>query len=337
MAELVAFGTGKLQDFSGAINNIPLAPNLVTSMNMFESEGVTTSTVIVDITDQTIGVYGTHARRSPAKRLKHDNPKQIPLIIPHIEVEDYIYPEDVEARRAPGTQELDRVSNVRAQRLDKLSKNFDLTHEYFRLSAVKGKTVDGLGNTLFDAYAEMGLTATDYQVKFDLTAASGIASKLVDVKRKIEQANKTGGILNNFVCLADSKWFAAFIENADIKEAYGNQVGLTNPLREDVRNGFVFQGITFVEYNGSVSLENGNVTPMIEENTAYLFPRGITGMFKEFYAPRTDLDYVNTIGQRKYAIEYSDPERRWLKLTAESNALMINTRPELVIKITNGK
>ena len=102
MAENMVFGTGKIVDYTGPINNIPLAPNLITSMNLFEGESVTTSTVILDIEDSTIGVYGTHARRSPAKRLKHDVAKQIPLIIPHIEVEDYIYPEDVEGRRAPG-------------------------------------------------------------------------------------------------------------------------------------------------------------------------------------------------------------------------------------------
>ena len=61
-------------------------------------------------------------------------------------------------------------------------------------------------------------------------------------------------------------------------------------------------------------------------------------MFRECskkYAPKTDLNYVNTPGLIKYASEYSDPEARWLKITAETNTLMINTRPELVLQLTN--
>lgn len=335
MAENMVFGTGKIVDFTGPINNIPLAPNLVTSMNIFESEGVTTSTVILDIEDNSIGVYGTHARRSPAKRLKHEVAKQIPLIIPHIEVEDYIYPEDVEGRRMPGTQDFDRVSNVREKRLSKMSASFDLTHEYFRVSAIKGQTKDGMGNTLFDSYASLGLTKGDYEKTIDLSQATGVASELVGFKRAIEQSNKTGGVVGNFECLCSPSFFDKLTENADIKEAYGNQVGIANPNREDLRDGFYFKGITFREYAGSVKLENGTTVELMEDKKAYLFPVGVPGMFQEKYAPKTDLNYVNTPGVLKYASEYSDPESRWLKITGETNALMINTRPELVLQLTD--
>lgn len=333
MAENMVFGTGKIVDYTGPINNIPLAPNLITSMGLFEGESVTTSTVILDIEDSTIGVYGTHARRSPAKRLKHDVAKQIPLIIPHIEVEDYIYPEDVEGRRAPGTQDFDRVSNVREKRLSKISRNFDLTHEYFRLSAIKGETKDGNGKTLFNSYDALGLTQASYQKEIDLSQTTGVASQLVEFKREIEQANQTGGIVSNFVCLCSPKFFDKLTENPDIKEAYGNQVGIANPNREDLRNGFYFKGISFREYAGSVKLENGTTVELIENGEAYLFPTDVPGMFQEKYAPKTDLNYVNTPGLIKYASEYSDPEARWLKITAETNTLMINTRPELVLRL----
>lgn len=154
-------------------------------------------------------------------------------------------------------------------------------------------------------------------------------------KREIEQANQTGGIVSNFVCLCSPKFFDKLTENPDIKEAYGNQVGIANPNREDLRNGFYFKGISFREYAGSVKLENGTTVELIEDGKAYLFPTDVPGMFQEKYAPKTDLNYVNTPGLIKYASEYSDPEARWLKITAETNTLMINTRPELVLQLTN--
>lgn len=327
------FGTGKVADYTGVINEVPVQRNKVTSLGLFEPESLTVSTAIIDVDGYDIGVLGTHSRRSPAKRIKHQNAKQFPIIVPHIALEDYVYPEDVEEKRMPGSTELDKLSRVRSKRLTKMSGDLDLTHEYFRLSAIKGKTKDGLGNTLFDAYTVLG--KTQEAVTFDMKAATGLKSKLLDVKRHIENENKTGGTIGQIICLCSPSWFDALISNAEIAEAYGNQVGLANPLRDDLRADFVFQNIVFMEYAGSVVLENGSTETLIEDNVAYFLPRGVSGMFKEYYAPKTDMNYVGTDGILKYAAEYSDPEGKWLKLTAESNALMINTRPEMVVKFTN--
>lgn len=329
------FGTGKIADYTGVINEVPLKKNKVSSLGLFEPESLNVSTAIIDVDGYDIGVLGTHSRRSPAKRIKHENAKQFPIIVPHISLEDYVYPEDVEEKRMPGSTELDKLSRVRSKRLTKMAGDLDLTHEYFRLSAIKGITKDGLGNTLFNAYTV--LDKTQKAVEFDMTAASGLKTQLLDVKRYIEENNKTGGSIGEIICLCSPSWFNALINNAEIAEAYGNQVGLANPLRDDLRADFVFQNIVFMEYSGSVVLESGSTENLIEENVAYFLPRGVSGMFREFYAPKTDMNYVGTDGILKYAAEYSDPEGRWLKLTAESNALMINTRPEMVVKFTNKK
>lgn len=329
------FGTGKIADYTGVINNVPLQKNKVTALGLFEAESLNVSTAIIDVDGYEIGVLGTHSRRSPAKRIKHENAKQFPIVVPHVALEDYVYPEDVEEKRAPGTAELDKLSRVRAKRLTQMSADIDLTHEYFRLSALKGQTKDGNGKVLFDAYAVMG--ATQKAVEFDMTATTGLKAKLLDIKRHIEESNKSGGMIENIVCLCSPSLFNALISNAEIAEAYGNQLGIPNPMRDDLRASFIFENIVFIEYSGSVVLENGTVEPMIEENVAYFFPRGITGMFREYYAPKTDMNYVGTDGVAKYAAEYSDPEGKWLKLSAETNALMINTRPEMVVKLTNKK
>ncbi|MCM1497288.1 MAG: major capsid protein [Clostridium sp.] len=327
------FGTGKIADYTGVINSVPQVKNKVTNLNLFESESLSVSTAIIDVDGYDIGVLGTHSRRSPAKRIKHENAKQLPIIVPHIELEDYVYPEDVEEKRMPGSQEVDKLSRVRAKRLTQMSSDIDLTHEYFRLSAIKGQTKDGNGKVLFDAYTALDKTQT--AIEFDMTSASGLRTKLLDIKRAIEDANDTGGMISNIVCLCSPSLFNALISNAEIAEAYGNQVGLPNPMRDDLRANFIFEGIVFIEYNGSVKLENGTTEKMIEDDVAYFFPTGLTGMFKEYYAPKTDMTYVNTDGVAKYASEYSDPEGKWLKLSAETNALMINTRPHLVVKLTN--
>lgn len=327
------FGTGKVADYTQAIREVPQVKNKVTNLGLFESEGLTTSTAIIDIDGYEIGVLGTHSRRSPAKRMKHENAKQLPIIIPHIELEDYIYPEDVEGKRMPGSQEEDKLTRVRAKRLAQLSGNIDLTHEYMRLSAVKGKTKDGAGKVLFDAYAQLG--ESQKTVDFDMSGTTGLKSTLLDIKRHIEDSNKSGGMINEIICLCSSSFFNALVNNAEIAEVYSNQAGITNPLKDDLRAGFVYEGIYFIEYGGSVVLENGNTEAMIEDKTAYFLPRGIQGMFREYYAPKTDMNYVNTEGVSKYASEFSHPEGKWLKLSAETNPLMINTRPQMVVKMTN--
>lgn len=331
------FGTGKIVDYTRAVELIPNKFGLVSSLGLFAGEGITTKTAIIDVVESVSGLLPIIQREGVSTRMKQHTVKQLAVVTPHISVEDYLYPKDVVEVRRPGSTEEDVLGRVRNQKLDKMSNCLDLTWEFFRMSALKGLTVgyDEAGNvkTLFDAYTELSATKTNVNIDFTQTTED-VPGKLLDIKRHIELNVFNGTMVRDIVCLCSPSYFDALTSHTTMKDAFKYYASTQNALREDVRADFVWKGIRFIEYNGSVLPPKASVAvPFITDKYAYFFPMGVSDMFLEYYSPVDDrLEYVNTRGIPKYAFEYADPEGKWIKYNIESQPLMINTRPQAVVE-----
>jgi len=111
--------------------------------------------------------------------------------------------------------------------------------------------------------------------------------------------------------------------------AQPNAAGLTDTA---VR-GFVFGGVTWVNYTGAVTDSNGVSQPLIDVNSAYLFPMG-TQIFKTFYAPADYMETVNTEGLPFYAKQRPLNYDKGIEMECQMNPLPICLKPLVIQKLT---
>ena len=90
---------------------------------------------------------------------------------------------------------------------------------------------------------------------------------------------------------------------------------------------FFFGGITWENYRGAVG-----ATAFVNTDKCHLFPVGVPGLFRTYYAPADYIETVNTVGRRLYGKQYDMPNGKGVHLDTQMNALNICTRPKVLIQ-----
>ena len=77
-----------------------------------------------------------------------------------------------------------------------------------------------------------------------------------------------------------------------------------------------------------------DISGNIPDGEARLVPMGIDSMFQLHFAPADDLAEANTPAQELYMWYKHSAYLREEKVESETSMLAVNTRPELVVKVT---
>jgi hypothetical protein len=127
--------------------------------------------------------------------------------------------------------------------------------------------------------------------------------------------------------MCGKNWFDALVAHATVAESFKYQQ--STQLREDLRTGFTFGGITFEEMRGTVSGQK-----FIDDDQCRFFPVGVQDLFIEHYAPANFIETVNTQGQAIYAKQKVRDFETGVDILIQSNPLMMCTRPKVLVKGT---
>jgi hypothetical protein len=102
-------------------------------------------------------------------------------------------------------------------------------------------------------------------------------------------------------------------------------------FRESQRatGGFMFAGVFWENYRGRV----GDVD-FIPAADARFVPLGVRDLFLEHYGPGDTIDTVNRPGQPIIVKQEPKPMDKGIDIHTQSNALMLCTRPEVLIRGT---
>ncbi len=216
--------------------------------------------------------------------------------------------------------------------LQSMRNKHAITLEHLRMGALKGVILDADGATLFDLYSEFGITAKS--VNFQLgTATTDVKKKCLEVLRHVED-NLKGEVMTRVHALVSAEFFDALTSHPKVIEAYQRwQDGAA--LRDDMRSGFPFAGITFEEYRGVASDADGNSRRFIAANEGHCFPLGTLGTFATYFAPADFNETANTLGQPLYAKQEPRKFERGTDLHTQSNPLPMCLRPAVLVKLTN--
>lgn len=328
------FGVVSLTD---AINKPVFQPQRIGQMGLFSERGVNTLTILVEEKAGLLTLVSPSPRGSPGQTL--DKPKAAgrPFVIPHFQIDDAIYADEVQGVRAWGTEsELETVQGKVAERLMIHRASHEVTLEYARIGAVIGVITYADGSTT-DLFSEFGVTQ-DTEIDWDLDNASPAAGVLRGRAAALVRLMSTnlGGLpFFGIQALVGDTFYDQLMAHSEVRNTFLNHPGAAALRQSYVVNGqsfgsFDFGGINFENYRGAVG-----GTTFVNTNKAHFFPTGVPSLFRTYFAPADYEETVNTIGKMLYVKQYPMPNGKGRNMEVQMNQLSICTRPKALLKARN--
>lgn len=322
-------------ELTAAVNKHDYLPQRLLELGLFEPIPVSTTVVAIEERGGVLSLVPTSPRGAPGTTRDADKRKLIDLRVPHLALEDRIVADAVQNIRAFGSQsEVMQVQQLVNQRSAKLRQDLELTHENFRLGAVKGQILDADGTTeLIDLFGVFGVSQLT-EVDFDLSAASpgsGVLRKACAgvVRDILRELKGLGGGNIRIRALCHDAFWDALIAHKEVRETY-LQTQEAKELRGGAAYGvFNFGGITWENYRGT----DDGTSVGIATDKCHLFPENVPGLFQMYFAPADYEETVNSPGLPFYARQA--PDRRFNKYTdleVQSNPLAICTVPRTLVQ-----
>jgi hypothetical protein len=340
-----AFGVVALTE---AVNDITPQYGRLGALGLFRDEGSTQRIVAVDFDPITNQLLPQSAWGGPGVANKTSVGRTRSYSIPHFPVSDAILAADLQGRRRPGSDAVQDAQWLLGKKMREMRMKQDQTLEWLRLGVLKsGQVKDGAGNLILDIYADFGVSqnSTSYVLG---TSTTDIMGKIAASKRTILQ-NLRGELMSGFVSICSDGFYDAFVSHANVKLAFTyfqnpngqnlaqdysggtvqpNAAGLTSGIR-----GFQFGDVLWINYTGSVTDSAGNSQPLVDTNSAYMFPMG-TNVFKTWFAPADYMETVNTEGMPFYAKTKLMDYDKGVEVEIQSNPLPICLKPLVIQKLT---
>lgn len=328
------FDTGgyTLAEMTEAINILPNVYTRLTDMGLFRQEGVTQRVVTIEQANGVINLLPQVPLGGPASVANRDLRSMRALTVPWIPHDDYLTPQDLQGIRGFGmASAADPLATKMNQKLTRMRVKHAQTLEYMEINALRGILKDGSGNTVFNYFTEFGITQLTQDFTFG-TPATDIMFVIRSISRAIEVALR-GETMTSVMVLCGPGFFDKLMLNTSLKDAF-TFYNSTNPLRDDMRRRFPFGGITFEEYNATVTLADGTTTErLIPDNEGIAFPLGTTDTFVTYFAPANLIETVNTMGVPLYARQLARTDGTAIDIKTESSPLPVNKRPGIAVKL----
>tara|TARA_X000000950_G_scaffold288517_1_gene405699 strand:+ start:9106 stop:10146 length:1041 start_codon:yes stop_codon:yes gene_type:complete len=322
-----------------SINDYPVQYGRVTQMGIFKDESIDTTAVAVEINKGVLSLIQSKKRGGDRNKNKRDRRKLRHFGVPHFPLDDRLLPSDIQnARQFGSATEMKTPETEVARILESMSKKHDITGEFLKMGALKGKVYDPSGEVILDIFAEFGVEQKVINMALN-TDSTNVIKKIGEIKDHIDE-NMGGDTYDYIHCLCSADFFNALIDHPKIREIYVHQQVTkdANPLITDMSESFIYQNIVFEKYNGKANVLNEDgtesVIKFIDDGDAHFFPVGTSETFRNYNAPADYMETVNTPGLPKYAKAIPDTGDRFVDIESESNPLPLCLRPAILVKGT---
>jgi len=321
-----------MSELTASINRAPYQPGRIGALGLFEEQGIRTTTFELERKGRSISLLPSKPRGAEGTQHQKDKRNVRQFGVPHIPYNDIILADSIQGIREFNSEnQLMAIGREVTESLDGMRQDFEVTHEFYRIGAIKGNVVDGDGSTvLVDLFSEFGLT--QHAVDFLLgTAGTDVKEKIEDVRRHIEAALGALTYRGLHAFCGDDFW-DKLVSHPVVKAAYDrwNDGAFLRSTQRHVpqgTNGFEFAGCFFENYRGKV----GDVDFVPAADCRFI-PVGVRKLFLTRYAPGDMLNAVNTRGLPMYAMQERMKFDKGVELHTQSNPLMICTIPEVLVR-----
>ncbi len=173
-----AFSVVSLTD---AINKLKFVPGYLGASGLFAETGITTTSVAIEQKNNVLVLVPPTPRGGPGVTLDKGKRSMLSINVPHFEINDAVYAEEVQNIRPFGQESgEDSVMRLVGERMQTDGRSQEATIEYSRLGAVKGVVTYADGSTL-DLFATFGV-AQAAEVNFDLQRGAGTGRAAEDLR-----------------------------------------------------------------------------------------------------------------------------------------------------------
>jgi hypothetical protein len=328
------------------MREIKYVPSYISRLGLFTEYSVPTLTIGIEKDkDMNVFLVQSSPRGSAGQTFGKNKRSMRDLRIPHFQVDDAIYADQVQAVRAFGTEAaVETLQGHIADRAAEASQAFELTTEYHRLNLLtSGRLLDADGTVLYDYFSEMGESAPS-ELAWDLDNQSqvrgSLREKCDDVYRAMA-ATLDGLPFSGIIALCGDNFFRSVVKN---KEVYDIYLAMTGANTATLKNGtinamasaaasmwgsFDFGNITFVNYRSGQSV-------LVDTDRCYFAPVGVPNLFRTVYGPADYIETVNRPGQRLYAKQWPMSNDKGVNLEFQTNTLHYCTRPRVLMRARRG-
>lgn len=314
------------------IQDLKTVPNFLASLNIFTPFPVRTTDVAIEKRGQTLKVIPTSERGAPRPRRTVDRRNIRNFSTVRIAEEHRFLADSIQNIRAFGSEtELEAVQTEVMRWMGILNTDLDLTMEYHRLSCINGILLDADGSTIYDYFAEFGISQP---AEIDFSWASRTKCKQfvqANVIRPMVRAlggRATPGM--EIVALCGDDFFDDLQENAEYRATYLQTEAARTLLQSTVFGEIRAWGVRWINYRGT----DDNSTVAIATDKVKFIPVGVPNVFQHVMAPAEGFDFVNTLGLERYAQMVPDPTvaNEYADLRVASYGLHICTTPEALLQ-----
>lgn len=312
---------------SASVNKLPVIPSKVGAMGIFDEKGITTTSVVIDEYEGRLVLVPNTSRNDDPAPVKGGKRARRTFETLHLPISRPLLPGQLQGIASFG-QEAASVPQAAVinDHLQELKNSIESTREFQRVGALCGKLLDADGSVIVDLYKEFGVSQKKITVPLG-AADTNVRKACLDAKRHAEA--KLGGVMvTGFRSLCGPDWFDKFTDHEKVKEAFANYQEAQDRIGGDLRSGFTFGGIEFIEYDVTVSGQR-----YIPTNVAQVFPVG-KGVFKMFNAPANYNETVNTVGLPFYSKGEERKMGKGWDVEVQANPLAMCLFPEALVELS---
>ncbi len=320
---------------TSAINLIVPEPESLDTLFTFNERGIPTLTALVEYKDGKLGLVPTSERGTVGQAISSNKRRARPIYVPHYQEYDAIMVTEVQGVRQFGSEtEFETIESKRNEKLNDMAVKLNRTLNYAKAGMIQGYLYDADGSVIYDWFEELGFARNEHS--FDVTAPNvNIRDEAVKMKRKAEV--KLGGYTySKFIWLCPPEMFDLIVSHPSLKEAYDRwQDGAF--LRADNRKGFTIADnveIRSYDINATGALDNvGQPIRMFPADKSFFVP-DTTSLFQVRFSPADTMEAANTVGLPYYAMSEPKPFNKGVDMTAESNFVVYNEKPDAIVEVT---
>jgi hypothetical protein len=313
-----------------SINKLPVPPGTLGAMGLFAESGIRTTSIAVELRAGRLVLVPNTSRAAEPTPYGADKRKLVTLTAAHLALSSSLLPDEIQDVRAFGSESveagLQSQASVINDKLSALKTSLEATREWHRIGALRGKVLDADGSVLNDLYSVFGVTQKTSAIALS-TASTNVQKACLDARRYAE-SKLSGVAASGFRAFCDAEFFDALTGHSKVQAAFAGWQAAQDRLGGDLRRGFTFGGIEFIELPDAVG-----TTAFLPAATAVVFPVA-RGVFVTYNAPANYNEAVNTIGQAFYAKAEPRKMGKGWDIEAQSNPLTLNLYPEAIVELT---
>lgn len=311
---------------TAAVNKLPVMPGKVGELGLFEERGINSTTVVIDEMAGRLVLVANTSRNGDGTPMQRGKRKRRSFEALHLPLTGQVLPSELQNIAAFGSDTVEAgQARVINDKMQALKNSTEATREWQRVGALRGKLLDADGSVIYDLFSEFGVVKKSIPIAFG-NPATDVRKLCLDAKRHAEK-KLAGQMVTGFKAYCSSVFFDALTGHDSVKEVFANWQAAQDRLGGDMRKGFVFGGIEFIEYDVEVSGQK-----FIPDDVAQVFPIA-RGAFQLINAPANYNETVNTLGLPWYAKAEPRKMGKGWDLEVQANPLALCLFPEALVEL----